>query len=515
MRTAYSSLARNVAVYGAGDVAVSAVSFLLLPLYIRHLSPEDYGALALLIAVESVSKIMFRWGLDGAFMRFYLDRRESGALEQLASTICLFLAIASGVLVGVALLASSVIARELFGDVRYLPALRMVLVNTFLLTFTFLPLHVMRMRGEAVTFSMFAFGRSASTLILRLALVVGGGLGVTGLVMADLIVTAAVLPLLWPWSKPLLSRVFSWEELSACLRFGLPRLPHGLAQQGLDAGNKYLLSQHVSLGGLGVYQVGSTIGQSLKFFLSAFETGWAPFYYETARQPDAKVVLAKVTTYGIAIVALLVAGITALAPDLVELMTTEVYEDAAVVVPLIALAIACQGVYLLTSIGLNLTGHTQYYPVSTFAAAAVGLGSGAFLMPRFGAAGAGVAFLLSYVTLAVVAGSFSQRYYPVRYETGRIVRIVIAALVAVGIAMSLPELAPAAAVLVRGLTVVGTFAGLLWVAGFLRPTERAFLRRTWAASGRGKVMRAPAGVHPGVDPAGADDNQPVRPERGP
>jgi O-antigen/teichoic acid export membrane protein len=486
VRRTLGSLTQSVAIYGAGDVAVSALNLLLLPIYIRHLTPEDYGALALLIGVEAVSKITFRWGLDGAFMRYYLERPAEEELQRLASTIGLFLFGASGLLLGVLLLASGSIAAHLFDAARYVTPLRIVLVNTFLLTFTFFPFHVMRMRGQAVLFSAFAFARSAATLLLRLLLVVGLELGVTGLTLADLVVTVVLLPVLWPLCRSLFRLVFSPGELRRSLRFGLPRLPHGLAQQALDNGNKYMLSLYVTLAGLGVYQIGTTLGQSLKFFLSAFETGWAPFYYTTARQPDAKLIFRKITTYGIAVLALLVAGLTATASDLVALLTNQAYADAAIVVPLIAIGIAWQGVYLLTSIGLNLTGHTQYYPVAAIAAATIGLGSGAVLMPLYGATGAAIAFLLSYVTLAAVAAFFARRYYRIEYEHSRLMRIVAAAALAAAAGLSVPALSPLGAVLVRGTTVVAVFGALLVVTGFLRPTERAFLASAWA---RARSMR--------------------------
>ena len=483
MRKPLGALTRNVAIYGAGDVAITAVGFLLLPIYLKYLEQEGYGALGLLIGVEAISKIFFRWGLDGAFMRYYHDCETPADRVRLTSTLCLFLLVASGTLLAIGLALSPAIANHLFGQAsdQYLTALRLVLINTFLLTFTFVPYQVMRLEKQALTFSIISFARTVATLVLKLWFVVGVGWGLTGFMAADIIVTIGLLPFLWPWTRPLLGAVFSMDELRRCLRFGLPRLPHGLAQQSLDAGNKYLLNRHVPLAGLGVYNISSTIGQSLKLFLSAFETGWAPFYYETARQPDAQMVFAKITTYGIAILALLVAGLTAITPDLIHLITMsrpwtdEAYALTAVVVPLIALGIAFQGVYLLTSIGLNLTSQTQYYPVSAFAAAGVGLGSGVFLMPRFGAVGAAVAFLLSYITLAATAGVFAQRHYAVRYEAARLARVVGAAVLAMLAGILWPDMPHLAGLLVRGTTVVAVFAGLLWLTGFLRPTERAIL----------------------------------------
>ena len=148
---------------------------------------------------------------------------------------------------------------------------------------------------------------------------------------------------------------------------------------------------------------------------------------------------------------------------------------------LIALGIAFQGVYLLTSIGLNITSQTQYYPAATFAAAAVGLGSGLWLMPRYGIEGAAVAFVLSYLTLALVAGFFANRQYPMTYERGRIARVVIAGIVAGAAGWALPAMPSGIGVVARGCVTVTAFLGLLYVGGFLRPTERAWLTSAWSA----------------------------------
>ena len=45
------SLSVNVTIYGMGDVAIQLASFLLLPVYVRVLSPTDYGVVAILLIV--------------------------------------------------------------------------------------------------------------------------------------------------------------------------------------------------------------------------------------------------------------------------------------------------------------------------------------------------------------------------------------------------------------------------------------------------------------------------------
>ena len=65
----------------------------------------------------------------------------------------------------------------LLGAEGYTLALQLVLLNTFAIGFTFIPLHVMRIEDRARQFTLFTFSRSAATLLLRIVLVVGFGSG--------------------------------------------------------------------------------------------------------------------------------------------------------------------------------------------------------------------------------------------------------------------------------------------------------------------------------------------------
>ena len=479
MRGPAKHLTKGVAIYGAGDAAVQLVNFFLTAVYVKFglLDTNDYGGLATILALEAFFKVISRFGLDGAFMRYYPNRDDDAGRQRLTSTIVWFLLVTDAVLFAAALLLSGAAGRRLFDAHEYTIALRLMLVNTFLIAFTFVPFHVMRIQNQAATYSAFAFARSIGTAVLRPIFVIIFHYGVAGMYLADLIVTVVLLPLLWPWFKPLLRSVFSTGELRTVLRFGLPRVPHGLALQALDGGNKLLFRRYTPQGTLGIYQNGTTLGTAIKFFTSAFETAWAPFYYSTAKQPDAKDVFRKITTYGAAVLALLVAGTTAVAHDVILLMLRPEYLPAARIIPFIALGMGFQGTYLLTSIGLNLTSRTEFYPVATFAAAGVGLTSGVWLMPRYGAMGAAIAFMLSFATQALVAFVLAQRFYPVRYEVGRLARIVVSAAVATSVAIWIvPPMQALAGFLARGTTTVALYIAGLWISGFFRATEIAFAR---------------------------------------
>jgi O-antigen/teichoic acid export membrane protein len=491
-------LSKDLAIYGIGDVAVSIVNFLLLPIYVRYLTETDYGVLAQLGAVEVTAKILFRCGLDGSFMRFYYDYPAEHDRRRLASTIFFFLAALNVILLAAAVLAAPLVAPWLFAwnggvppgerDMHVL-ALRLVLANTFVMGFTFFPFHLLRMEKRAGTFSALAFSRTASTLLVRILFVMGLGFGVLGLVVADILVTAGVLLLLAPSFARLIRPVFSRTMLRESLSFGLPRVPHAFAQQVMAVGDRIILPAYRGLGEIGIYSMGASFALTQKLFLSAFESAWAPFYYATAREADGARVFAVVATYAFAALAIMTAGLSAIARDLLQVMVGDVYAPAARVVPWIAVGVLLQGIYLLTSIGLNITKHTRYYPVSTATAAGTSVVLNLLLIPRFGIYGAAWANAAAYGVQAVLAFGFSQRFYRIDYEWGRLARVAAAALLAYLAAGQLPAMPAATGLVLRGATVVAVMGGLLALTGFFRPAEvrilRRFTRRVAPAPARG------------------------------
>ena len=487
-------LSKNVTIYGLGDVAVSVINFLLLGVYVTYFSAADYGVISILGGLEVIAKIVFRFGLDGSFMRFFYESGDEAGRRRLASTIFFFLLALDGAVVLALLVGAPSLSQTLLGSRAYTTALRLMLLNTFLIGFTFIPFHVLRMERRTVTFSMLTLVRSLLTIAVRLVLVMKLHMGVTGLYLADVLVTLTIMALLARWFFPLIRPMFSTFVLREALAFGLPRVPHAAAQQVIAVGDKFVLTMFATLENIGIYGMAVSFGLTQKLFLSAFESAWAPFYYQTIREPDAPAVFRIVTTYGIAVLALLTAGLSAVGRFAAEAMThgrllapdDPRWNDVSTVITWTAIGVFLQGFYLLTSIGLNITKRTQFYPIATMTAAATNIALNFLLIPGHGIVGAAWANGAAYAVQAVLGYAFSQRFYPVAYEWGRIASVCLAATASYVAARILPSfhvavnprssLAPVPDLLLRGITVIVVFGGLLLVTGFFHGEELRALR---------------------------------------
>jgi O-antigen/teichoic acid export membrane protein len=503
-------LSKNITIYGLGDVAVSIVSFFLLPVFVDYLDARDYGVLGILGSIEVIGKIVFRFGLDGSFMRFFYDCEGDDERRRLASTIFFFLLALNGVVLAPLLIFAPGIAAALFGTTVYSTALRLLLVNTFAIGFTFLPFHVLRIERQSTIFSALTLARSVMTIALRIVFVILLRMHVTGIYLADVLVTAGVMVALARWFAPLIRPAFSWKTLRETLAFGLPRVPHAGAQQVMAVGDRFILNMFAKVDEVGVYQIAVSFGLTEKLFLSAFESAWAPFYYATVRDADARRVFRVVTTYGFAVLVLLTAGLSATGRDLVEAMThgrimapsDPRWVDVGTVITWTAIGVLLQGVYLLTSIGLNLTKRTQYYPIATSVAAATNVGLNFVLIPRFGMVGAAWSNGACYAVQAILGYAFSQRFYEISYEWGRLARAAAAGVIACVVARAVPAIHlssvdPRSAMaalpdaFVRGIAVLAVYVALLGVTGFLHADELAAVHAMWRRQRRPRVAGMP------------------------
>jgi O-antigen/teichoic acid export membrane protein len=101
--------------------------------------------------------------------------------------------------------------------------------------------------------------------------------------------------------------------------------------------------------------------------------------------------------------------------------------------------------------GIYIQKKTHHLPLNTFIGALVNVIANCALIPFIGIMGAALATLLSYAAMAVSLYIVAQRFYPVKYEFGRIFKIAVAAV----------------AVFLLYYFVKPESFGLLWKAGLL------------------------------------------------
>ena len=481
-------VSRQLIAYGTADVSILAINFLLLPIYTRVLSPVEYGALTLLLVFEAFLKPVLRCGLDAAYLRQYFDESSEAGRKSLAATILLVVLALNGAALALLWPASPWMTALLLGTGEYVAAFWLVAVNTALANLLFLPTGLFRAQERSSLVGTVSFLRSLATIVARLVLVVGFRKGVYGLALADVLVTlvfvAVLSPTLWRMTS---GGAWSRSRADAALHYGWPQVPAGVLGQTMAMTDRYVLGLYLSLQDVGVYSIGITMASVLKLFPVAFASAWMPFAFSSLGRADAPAMFARQASYAFAVMCFAALGAAACAGPLVVLVLPPAYHQAPFVIPVLVLGITIQATTSFVSTSLNVARRTSRIPLAAGMGAAGSLLGSLLLVPRFGVMGAAYGVLCGQIVFAVSTAWLAQLSYPIPYESGRLVKAAIAAVLLFGLAMVLRRGAPVAD-LSTAVAVTLSYPALLWAWRFLTPAEMASVRhavRLLAARMRG------------------------------
>ena len=478
LREQLKTLGRQAAIYGSADVFRPVINFVLLPIISRHLTLAEFGTLGILLLFGTLTKILFRMGLDSGFFRIYYEQETDEDRGKFITTILISAVTASSSLLLLTVIASESIGDFLLGNGR--DYILLVAADTFINAFAFVPMNLFRIQGRSGYFTGVSLFRNALNAGLKVALVVGGW-GVTGMLTANVISSTAFVLVLSPTLATSLGKGFSWTMLRQAFSFGLPKIPHSIAYQVLNLSDRKLLEWFHSLAESGLYHVAYQFGTGVKFFLSAFELAWSPFVYSLLKRADAPQTMARVATYAAVVIFGLGLAIAVLGRELLMLMTTPEFHAGHDVIPVIALAHIFQGLFLLMSIGIGISKKSYYYPMMTFAAATLNVSMNLIVIPEYGRMGAAWSTVAGYGLMTAMGIYFSHQHYPIPFEWGRIGKMGLAAFLCYAISLAAPEsLVPALAVKAVALAL---FPVGLYGLGFFRPDEIQEIKRLLSSRG--------------------------------
>ena len=254
--------ARAALVY-FGTSAVNAVlPLLLLPLLTTHLTPADYGTVALFQAIALLASVLTHCGMASTVMRSLTVGPEGERRDYLASALVVI-----GVCASAATLASWPLGLMLgpaagFSDGWFVLA---IATGGFMSFNQIFPV-VLQARHEAFAFAIVQIATAVLNLCLTLVLVVGldkGWQGRSAAIAATYLVMSLVsLGVMLARRDIGLPRR---RHVVDALKLGGSTLPHTLLNTAMTVGDRFLLSFFFSDAVVGIYAAASQMASGLLF----------------------------------------------------------------------------------------------------------------------------------------------------------------------------------------------------------------------------------------------------------
>src|SRR3990170_2706874 len=119
MKSELKNLGKHTIIYGAGILLGRIVSFIMLPIYTRYLTPADYGVLELLTITTDVISIIVGIGLAATVMRFYAKYDSQEEKNKVVSTALILISVPSLAMNLACVLLSDKFSVLVFGSADY------------------------------------------------------------------------------------------------------------------------------------------------------------------------------------------------------------------------------------------------------------------------------------------------------------------------------------------------------------------------------------------------------------
>ena len=171
----------------------------------------------------------------------------------------------------------------------------------------------------------------------------------------------------------------------------------------------------------GAYSGCYKIAVFMTIFIQAFRLGAEPFFFNHAKELNAKETYARIMKYFVILGSLMFVFTVVYLNLFKELIVRdESYWIAIDIVPIVLLANLCLGIYFNLAIWYKLTDKTRYGMYISIVGAIVTIIFNYVMIPKIGFMASAWATLLAYGSMMLISYQMGKKYYPVPYDIFRI-----------------------------------------------------------------------------------------------
>jgi len=420
-------------IYGVGIMLNKSVNFILLPVYTKYFSPEQIGLLTLVQSISFFLGIIYTFGLETAFMKYFIDAKDVKSKSEIYSSILIFLTLSSLVLSLLVYVSSGSIASlfefENAGESKFL--LHILCIVMFVDTLYRFPLLLFRAELKTKTFAyvnlLTFFVNIAGNIILIVIL----KKGIEAVFLCYIISTLSTFTLGLILTRKYLLLKLSFEKIRQLLIFGNKFIYIGLFLILIDVSDRFFLKYYFDESVVGIYSANYRLASVMSFIIAAFKFSWTPYFMNLSPHPDNKKIISTIFTYFVFAGLFLFLMFSIFMNHLVKIsifgfnLLDINYWHGLSIIPIVLLAYFFSGLYSLLNAAPFFTSNTGSLLAFALSGLIVNMLFNFLLIPVLDMIGASIATLITYAYMSGIIYIYAQRIYKIEYDWNIIRKLMI------------------------------------------------------------------------------------------
>jgi O-antigen/teichoic acid export membrane protein len=475
MRSSFGDTIKGAVTLGISSSLVTAVGFLLIPLYTRYLSVEEFGLLGLISLTMSLASAIFSFGLNSAIFRSYFDYEDQASRRKLIGTALIMAVLAgTGLVVLATFSAEALFAQKFLGLPGSGQYLQLALYTSAVSLVSAIPLAIYRAIRQFSRFAIFNISSALLQIVLIVLLVVFFHLGIKGILLGQFATTLVINVLLLYSVRTQVEVTLLRGEVRKLLAYGLPLVPGAVFYLVLTLGSLYFVQGTGGLAEAGVFNLAMRIASVFTVLvITPFQLIWPPMMFSVEKTDYAERFYANMLVYAVYVSVGISIILSVFSSELIAAVSTPDYNGAAQVVWLLLYGHILFVVQNVLNVGIILKRKTIYWSTALVVETMVCILLWLLLSPQWGVQGIAIGSIIGYCVGIGITLAFSRRFLRINYEWKRTFFLLTLLPLAVGISHLIPVTLNVYAVLVLKVLVVLFLVGSPFLIKFWHPDELA------------------------------------------
>ena len=464
-------------IYWVGTMLSKMMGFFLIPLYTRFLSPEDYGVLELVALTTDLFAILIGAQISSAVFKLYHDEDDEKRKRQIISTSVVGVTVFSGLSFLILFLNAELLSTIIFDTNDNAELFRLMFIGYFFSVVQQVPLAYIRILDKSKLFVIVTLIQLFLMISMNVVFVAVYDLGVYGILLGTAI-AFTITGLILVYQTLVYTGVhFKLNIFNSAIRFSYPLIPATLAMFVINFSDRFFLNEYSTLNDVGIYSLSYKFGFLLMpLIVMPFYMTWQSKMYVFYKEENRNELYNSAFSVFFFILSAVFLFITAYIEEILWLMTTEKYYEAAYYVPIIGGAYLINGVSQIFSSALYAEKKTKSIAMINMVVALINIFLNIVLISRYGVLGASLATLISYALVMIMTLSRSNKLTKIRWDIRRYMKLVVITVLVV--------------ILVNIVSVDSIFAGVLlkiaillsalfvvFKIGYFTESQIAFIKR--------------------------------------
>jgi O-antigen/teichoic acid export membrane protein len=336
--------------YFISSVLKGFSGFILLPIYTRYLTPEQYGQFQTLRSIAEFLPLIITFSIHAAFTRLYFDYKDKNkeGLSKLYSTIFWFLFVWGIIVYFISVWCSQFFIKE-FVHLPLWPFIPLAFLAPLFGQMGLLGDLLLKLNLESKKFSIISFSSFFISSIFNIVILTHTELKIEACLIGYVVIN--LIPFMYytyvGFKSGILKFSFDKKILTESLMFSLPFQVAAVASWIVGYSDRLLLTYFGAVAVVGNYAIATTISKILYMFSDSIGQIQGPMSLQDF-STDVASAQQKMMHFLERFISLLIFaffGLSLFSPELITLLLPKSYNSSILLIPMLAASYVVSGIY--------------------------------------------------------------------------------------------------------------------------------------------------------------------------